>query len=146
MLLDSDRADKIKRRINKDVEQLVKESELSAAEDTLEKIRCPACRNRMDKQLIEELDFNVDQCDNCDKVWFDGGELSRLQLAFENRPQTAELNRMRERINNMTNDERSEYEERIANLKDLGTPMEQALRGATGELAYRYWWQGRRSL
>jgi len=146
MLLDSDRAEKIQKRVNKDVERLVKESELSDAKDTPDKIRCPACRDRMDKNLIEDLDFHVDECGNCDKVWFDGGELAQLQLAFENKPQREEVNRMRERIQNMTDEERAEYEARIANLKDLGTPIEQAVLGATGELAYRYWWRGRQSL
>jgi len=41
----------------------------------------------------------------------------------------------------MTDEERSEYEKRIARLRDLGTPMEQAVRGAVFELAdLHYWW------
>jgi len=149
ILLDSVRAEKIQKRVDKNVAQLVKEAESSKTEDTVEKIRCPACRNRMDKELVKDFDFHVDECGNCDKVWFDGGELAQLQLAqlqlaFESKPQREEVNRMRERIKNMTDEERAEYEDRIANLKDLGTPMEQAVQGATAELAFRFWWYGGR--
>ena len=140
MLLDRDRATKLEKRVNKEVEQLTREIETTAATDVLEKIRCPACRNRMKKVRVEELDFHVDECSNCDKAWFDGGELARLQLAFEKTPQTEELNKMRERLKGMSDEERAEYEKRIANLKDLGSPMEQAMMGATKELAFRYWW------
>ena len=64
-------------------------------------------------------------------------------MAFEARAQTSELNGFRDRLENMTDEERSEYEQRIARLRDLGTPMEQAVRGAVFELAYRYYWWNR---
>jgi Zn-finger nucleic acid-binding protein len=144
-LIKHDRARRLEKRVNKNVPDLIKEAEISESDDLTEVIRCPACRNRMDKTLIEELEFHVDSCDNCDMAWFDGGELAQLQLAFENKPQTVELNRMRKRLKEMTDEERAEYEERIANLRDLGSPMEQAIAGATAELAIFYWWRlGRR--
>lgn len=146
MLLDRDRAAKIEKRVNKDIERLAKEAEASNENDTVGKIRCPACRNRMKKVFVEDPGFHIDECNNCQQAWFDSGELARLQLAFEDKPQRVELNQMRERIRNMTDEERAEYEDRIANLKDLGTPMEQAVRGATTELAFRFWWHGRRTL
>lgn len=142
MLLDRKRADRIEKRVNKDVELLAKEAEGIKENDTVGQIRCPACRDRMKKVLVEDLGFHVDECNNCERAWFDRGELACLQLAFENKPKTVELNQMRERIKNMTAEERAEYENRIANLKDLGTPMEQAILGATAELAIRYWWRG----
>ncbi len=144
MLLCRNRATKIERRVNKDIQQLVEETETVASSDTLEKVRCPACRNRMDKSLIEKIGIHIDECRNCDNAWFDGGELALLQLAYENRDQTVELNQMRDRLKNMSAAERAEYEERIANLVDLGSPMEQAIRGATLELSERYWWYGLR--
>lgn len=146
MLLDKTRASRIEKRVNKDVQTLVKEVEASEAPDLKGKIRCPACRNRMKKVLLEEFDFNVDECSNCDKAWFDGGELAKIQLAFESEEQTVELNRMRERLRSMSDEERAEYEERIANLKDLGTPMEQAVSGAAVELTVFYYWRSFRTL
>ncbi len=144
MLLSRGRASKIERRINKDISQLVKETESAEKSDSLDNIRCPACRNRMNKSLLKKLDFHIDECRNCDHVWFDGGELARLQLAFESKQQTIELNQMRERLQSMTDAERAEYEDRISQLVDLGTPFEQAFRGATIELSEYYWWYGTR--
>jgi len=113
MLLDSKRAKSIEKRINKDVELLVKEAEASDVNDAIVELRCPACRAPMDKEQIEELNFHVDECGNCDRVWFDGGELALLQLAFEIKPQRKELNRMRERIQNMTDEERAELKNEL---------------------------------
>jgi len=142
MLLATSRAEKIKRRVNKDVEQLMKEVTTVEANDGLEEIRCPACRDKMDKQLVKKLGIHVDDCNQCGMTWFDPGELAEVQLAFEARAQTSELNGFRDRlVENMTDEERSEYEQRIARLRDLGTPMEQAVRGAVFELAdLHYWW------
>lgn len=138
MLLATSRAEKIKRRVNKDVERLEKELESVAVKDGIEEIRCPACRDKMDKRLVKKLGIHIDDCNQCDMTWFDPGELATLQLAFEERPQTAELNKFRDRLKNMTDAERMEYEQRIAQLRDLGSPMEQAIRGATAELSYHY--------
>ena len=85
------------------------------------------------------FDFFVDDCPQCEMSWFDGGELAALQLLFEIKPQTVELNAMRDRLKNMTEDERKEYEANIAKLQDLGSPMGQAIRGASFELAIKYW-------
>lgn len=141
LLVDQKRAARLEKRVNKDVEELNKESESSAVVDTLDEVRCPACRNQMDKVLMEDFEFHVDECDNCDKTWFDGGELARLQLAFENREQTVELNRMRERLRNMTGEERAQYEERIANLPDRGTPIEEVAMESTSHLALFCWFR-----
>ena len=143
MLLATSRAEKIKRRVNKDVTQLIKEVTTVEANDGLEEIRCPACRDKMDKQLVRNLGIYVDDCNQCGMTWFDPGELAEVQLAFEARAQTSELNGFRDRLKNMTDEERSEYEQRIARLKDLGTPMEQAVRGAVFELADKYYWWSR---
>ena len=137
-LLATSRAEKIKRRVNKDVERLEKEVESVSVKDGLEEIRCPACRDKMNKRLVKKLGIHIDDCKQCDTTWFDPGELAALQLAFEQRPQTAESNKFRDRLENMTEAERAEYEQRIAKLRDLGTPMEQALRGAAVELSYQY--------
>jgi hypothetical protein len=48
------------------------------------------------------------------------------------------VNAFRERLKNMTPEERAEYEKRISELRDIGTPMEQALSEASGELWFRF--------
>ena len=138
-LLATSRARKIERRVNKDIDQLKQELESSQPDDIQDSIRCPSCRARMRKRLIRMFDFFVDDCSQCEMSWFDGGELAALQLLFEVKPQTVELNAMRDRLKNMTEDERKEYEANIAKLQDLGSPMGQAIRGASFELAIKYW-------
>ena len=133
-MLKTTRAENIKRRIDKDIAALVTEVERSTDSDTLDEIRCPGCRVPMKKSLNQELGIQLDECKSCGISWFDAGELAKLQLEFESRSQTVELNSMRERLATMDEAERNAYEQRIANLVDLGTPMEQAIREATIEL------------
>ena len=140
VLLATSRAEKIKRRVNKDIQQLEKELESATAKDGVDEIRCPACHCPMDKKRFDKIGFNVDECRQCGMAWFDAGELAAIQLSFEDRPQTAELNKFRNRLQNMTDQERTEYEQRIAELRDLGTPMEQATLEATAELTFLYYW------
>lgn len=137
------RASLIERRVNKNQESLESELQGVSEADTATEIRCPDCRDKMEKVLVEELGFYVDECDQCGMAWFDSGELARLQLAFETKPQTIELNEMRERLKNMSEEERKEYEKRISELPDLGSPMEQAICEATFELAVRFYWSSR---
>lgn len=131
VLLKSSRANKIERRVNKDVDELEKEIRRFDNEDTIREVRCPACRDKMDKLFVKKLEFYVDNCGQCGMSWFDGGELASLQLAYENKPQAKELARMRNRLKNMTDEERLEYETDLQNLRDLGSSMGQAARGAT---------------
>jgi Zn-finger nucleic acid-binding protein len=98
----------------------------------------------MKKSVPEDLGFHVDECMNCDATWFDGGELAKVQLAFETKSQTQQVNRMRDRLNSMTPAERAAYEKRIENLVDLGSPMGQAVTEATFELTWNYYFFGRR--
>ena len=48
------------------------------------------------------------------------------------------MNAFRERLKNMTPEERAEYEKRISELKDLGGPLQQAFSEAGRELWFRY--------
>ncbi|MFK7770280.1 MAG: zf-TFIIB domain-containing protein [Mariniblastus sp.] len=141
-LVEHRRVGKIEKRINKDIAELKDEILDSEGSDLVEKIRCPRCRNRMKKQVIKKLGFHLDECSNCDSVWFDGGELAKLQLAFEGKSQTQEINKMRERLENLTEAQKKVYEDRIANLDDKGSQMSQVVTGATAELAFQFYWDG----
>ena len=142
VVLNKSRAEKISRRIDKDIPALFEEIEQATQPDTLHGIRCPGCRVPMKKTHHQTLGIQLDECKSCGISWFDAGELAKLQLEFESREQTVELNSMRERLANMGETERKRYEQRIANLVDLGTPMEQAIREATIELTDYFLNQG----
>lgn len=138
-LVEQFRMNKIQRRINKDLIGLIKESVEADSHDTDQHLRCPRCRNRMDKKFVRGgLSFHVDECRNCKFVWLDGGELAEIQLDYENNAQTSELNKMRERLATMTRQEREEYEARIASLKS-GDTIRTSMSEITHELALIYY-------
>ncbi len=138
-LVEQFRMNKIQRRINKDLLGLVHEIVAVDSRDAGQDLRCPRCRNRMDKKLLRGgLSFHVDECRNCKFVWLDGGELAEIQLDYENNAQTSELNRMRERIATMTRQEREEYEARIASLKS-GDTIRTSMGEITRELTLIYY-------
>lgn len=141
LLLKTSRATKIERRIDKNHDALHEEIAKSTQDDSIAKMRCPSCRDIMQKRSIRRLDFLVDDCESCGMSWFDGGELAAIQLNFEQKAQTVELNAMRDRLRSMTDSERAEYEQNLANLKDLGSSFSQACRGATIELLSRRHWR-----
>ena len=101
------------------IEGLKKEVIEESRPDTLDAIRCPRCRRKMDKRFIEEpASMYVDTCRECGHLWLDGGELARLQLAHEMKPQAQEARRFQQRLKTMTAEERAEFEANIAKLPD----------------------------
>lgn len=120
----------IESRINKDLDGLQNEVVAAGEFDLQGKVKCPKCRGQMRKTKARKLEFTIDECTNCDFTWLDGGELAKIQLAFEAKDQTQELNRMRDRLNNMSDEERAEYQADIDRLVDLGSSLEQAISGA----------------
>ena len=102
--------------MNKDTKQLMNEAESASLHDTPGRLQCPDCRLKMEKTEVEDFGFFLDVCANCGLTWFDPSELALFQLAFETKPQRMELNAMRERLKNMTTEERAEYERNISQI------------------------------
>jgi Zn-finger nucleic acid-binding protein len=101
------------------IEQLKQEVINESQPDTTEAIRCPRCMRKMDKNFIEApASLHIDVCRECDFIWLDGGELGRLQLAHEMKPQAQEARRFRERLKAMTAEEREQFEADMAKLPD----------------------------
>jgi hypothetical protein len=48
------------------------------------------------------------------------------------------MNAFRERLKNMTPEERAEYGKRISEMRDLGSPMEQAFNEASSDLWFHF--------
>jgi hypothetical protein len=92
----------------------------------------------MTKSRDKELGFLTDECERCELSWFDPCELALLQLVYESSPQRVEMSAFRERLKNMTPAERDEYDKRISELRDLGTPMQQALSETSSDLLISY--------
>jgi len=100
---------------------LEREAESEARPDAEGRLRCPKCLAiYMTKEDIE-LDgedrpdsFTIDICHECDSIWFDGGELARVQLDFEQSAQAVEAWRLVKLAGQRTPDEETELQERIA--------------------------------
>ena len=61
LLLPQRRASTIERRVNKDLSGLISEALDGGRRDTLPEIRCPDCRDQMEKVLVEEAGIHVDR-------------------------------------------------------------------------------------
>ena len=123
-LLHRRRLDSVKRRREKSFEQLRAEAVADTAEavadtdvDTSDKVPCPRCFRRMTKEFVKEpAALHIDVCEPCRLVWLDGGELARLQLAWEISPQGVEAAELQRRLAEMSDERRAAFEENVANL------------------------------
>jgi uncharacterized protein len=46
---------------------------------------CPRCKNELNKRTMMDFKYfiNVDHCSSCGGIWFDNGELARLEKTIE---------------------------------------------------------------
>jgi Zn-finger nucleic acid-binding protein len=116
-LVNLDRLATIKRGRETSVEQLKQELLDSAGVDTLELLRCPRCRNKMEKQLQPPpAEFHIDYCRECSLFWFDGGELAAYSLQYQISDQAREAEELRRRYEQMSPPRRQALEENVENL------------------------------
>ena len=93
-----------------------------AAEDRTDLIRCPRCRvQRMNKQRIHfderpDESFMIDICGKCQMVWFDGGELAKLQIDHESSIKAIDQLERQQLAQNLGSERKQELEQRIAAL------------------------------
>jgi Zn-finger nucleic acid-binding protein len=116
-LLAAQRADAIKRKREKDVEELKDEVLEAALPDSHDPVRCPRCHGKMDKQWIRDpASFLLDKCEACDLWWFDAGEIARYQLAYQISAQGREAAEMQERFADMSDERKEELARNIQRL------------------------------
>ena len=99
-------------------EEFLSQVDSATGNDTPGRPTCSGCLRGMSqrKMKVGLEEFYVNDCDDCSLVWFDGGELAKLQLEYENTDQAQELFRFRERLESMTDQERADLDARIAKL------------------------------
>lgn len=116
----------IKSMRERSTESLQQDAARGHGAGTQTQIRCPRCRaETMHKQKItlSQLGgdpFFVDACRKCQLVWFDGGELARLQLEYELSDQAVEELNQQLRVAERTPEEQEELDRRLAALPDRG--------------------------
>jgi len=113
---------RMKRLRGRSTEALQAEAAQEQRGDSAALLRCPKCRARkMAKQKIAFASsaggsFTVDTCRACSVVWFDGGELARLQLDYESRPKARDELDSEKRSEARTAEEREKFEALLAVL------------------------------
>ena len=101
-------------------EQLEHHAEKQATADSTGLIRCPRCRvQRMNKEKIQfdqrpEESFQLDVCRKCQMIWFDGGELAKLQLDYESSIKAIDQMERQQLAQSLSEDRKEQLEERIA--------------------------------
>lgn len=95
-------------------------------------IQCPKCRSTtMKKEKIPlsrlgDEPFFIDVCRKCHMVWFNGGELAKLQLEYELSDQANEELEHQLRVAQRTDEEQQEFEEDLARLPQQASPFARA--------------------
>ena len=124
-LLRFERLRTVESRTDKSEDDLMQEL-VHAGEDTIEKVRCSRCLSNMEKRVkqLGSCKFSIDRCNKCKLIWLDAGELAKLQVIYEYSEKGEEAKRFRDRLKNMSPEEKHEYEERIANLPEENFAMD----------------------
>jgi len=116
-LISRNRMESVRRVQATSVSQLQDEALAEKRDDTNDPLKCPRCRGAMRKEFIEEpASFFIDTCRACELVWFDGGELARLQLSYEISPKGREAAEYQRRMREMTVEQREQFERNLALL------------------------------
>lgn len=122
VLLNLNRLPQIKAARGLSTEELQEQAESVGDDDTHKKIDCPRCRAvPMDKLKSRQLEpsaelFMIDVCKPCRLAWFNGGELARLQLAYESTPKALAELQMQLEAESRTEEEEAELQENLARL------------------------------
>jgi Zn-finger nucleic acid-binding protein len=107
----------IKARRDKSADELAKEAARAGRQQLAAGVACPRCRRSMQVELAPgPVDFHLDECRDCALVWFDGGELARVQMHYESSPAGRDIAELRDRFHNMPAERREEFERNLAAL------------------------------
>ena len=126
-LLKPSRFKAIQSRRQKSEDELLDEI-VNEGPDSLGKLRCPECMLTMEKRkkTIGSFEFFIDRCYRCEFIWLDKGELAKWQIIFELSDKGEEAERFRQRLANMSAEDKAALDERIANLPEVNLAGEVA--------------------
>lgn len=114
----------IRSKRDHDTSALYQEIAKEATQDSLDVIRCPRCRKKMKKEQIGNdqaaIHFLIDNCDDCKSVWFDGGELAKAQVKYEESAQALEEFRRRLALTGRSPEQKATL---TKNIKQLGDSL-----------------------
>lgn len=114
------RLDSIRRIPSMSIELLKQEVVTESKADTTAKIKCPHCFYPMEKVRLESpASLTIDVCGDCNHIWLDGGELARIQLAYECSNFGRDQIELRHRYESLTPEEKEALQRRIDKLPKL---------------------------
>ncbi|MFK7819806.1 MAG: zf-TFIIB domain-containing protein [Planctomycetaceae bacterium] len=143
-LVASKQVTNIKRRREKSPNDLAIEVD-ARGRDQQRIVRCPRCRRQMEKEEAKgKHRFQIDKCRDCEFVWFDPGELACLQQNFEATPRGEEAGRFQERHKTMSQTDRDEFEENLANLPPGDASLLSAFGQGLAESFLQFFFDSRR--
>ena len=118
------RLKRIRARGLRSPEQLMEDWREHAEIDVTPEVRCPRCRNMMDRRGIEGGNgIPQDSCKKCELMWCDPGELEIHLLAWSNSAKGKEAIQFKKIHESMSGHEKEVLENRIKSLC-LGHPSE----------------------
>ena len=134
----------IRRRGAKSHEHLKQDAVVEGHNDSECRLRCPRCRRPMDKEFWKGRgSFRIDKCRDCELVWFDSGELAGIQREYEATQPAQDAARFRNRLWQLTPEERRELEQNLARLPEgdatLASAFGEGLMESMVELAWTLW-------
>ena len=117
----------IKSSRKRSAESLEQDAGRQTVDDGLETVRCPKClaakmnKERIDLQQLGDDPFFIDVCKKCRLIWFNGGELAKLQLDYELSDKAIQELEWRIQAASRTPEEKAEFERTLANLPHAHT-------------------------
>ena len=119
-LVNRNRVILIKTKQDHSPETLQAEVAAQSHPDAQSNIRCPKCRGRqMSKERVPvdtDNEFFLDVCRDCNVVWFDGGELARLQIQYESSMKAIEAYAFQQKAQKRTEEQEEEFQRNLAAL------------------------------
>ncbi len=120
------------KRLQRATEEELTQEAATFSGDSTERIRCPRCnvymrKEALDVPLIDGL--HQDVCDHCDLIWFDGGELAIVQLAYEQTGAFQNVDELRQRMRELESqpERKAAFERALSELPESTFTVENVL-------------------
>ena len=118
-LVERSRVEAIKEKYGASTDDLVEEVESERRSDTPGPVNCPRCGKPMAKSAGPgPVPFDMDSCEACKLVWFDGGELALLQFAHEAAKEDEMSEELTRQLEDMSPGSRKRFDDKLSALRD----------------------------
>jgi Zn-finger nucleic acid-binding protein len=118
-LVERGRVEAVKEKYGHSTDRLIEEVQDERRADVAGEAKCPKCAEPMAKRAGPgPVPFDMDVCEACGLVWFDGGELALLQLAHEAATEDARSAELTRQLEDMSAGSRKSFDDKLSALRD----------------------------